>query len=83
MGVEDGILIRSFSDGSLAVACLLCCRCRCLRRWAGGEVARRAFGAIAVMFCDMAMPILEWTLMSHFPRTLVLVSLILGLIFSR
>ena len=50
--------------------------CRCLRRW-----ARRRFGAIAVMFCDMAMPILEQTLMSHFPQTLVMESLILRTIF--
>lgn len=42
------------------------------------RVREAAFGAIAVMFCDMAMPIRERTLMSHFPQTLDLVSLILG-----
>jgi hypothetical protein len=47
------------------------------------RVREAAFGAIAVMFCDMAMPILEWTLMSYFPQSLVLGSLILGLIFLR
>ena len=33
------------------------------------------------MFCDMAMPILELTLMSYFPQTLVSNSLILRSIF--
>jgi len=76
MGVVDGILIRSFGQ---CLALLLSVSSVLGRR----RVREAAFGAIALMFCDMAMPIRERTLMSHFPQTLVFISLILVLIISR